>query len=91
MFSTEAGMEIDEQSDRDLYSLANAPYPIDESLESGSNVIDERDGHSAKQDLESSTTDEGIHTDESNKLFEKTASSIHTSLAPNSNVTTDTE
>jgi hypothetical protein len=76
-------MRIDES----LEHFANAEGSMHERLEPDSNVTDERDQHSEKQDSQSFSTEEGMQIDESDEHFEKTIRSMPESLEPDSNVT----
>jgi hypothetical protein len=82
---TEEGMQIDESDEQE----SNANAPIDESLESDSNVNVERDSHSQKHCLPIVSTDEGMQIDESDEQEENTDSPIDETFEPLSKTTSE--
>jgi hypothetical protein len=59
------------------------------SLESGANVISEREVQPEKQKLQSRSTEEGIEMDQSDEHFEKAHGEIRESREPGSKVTAE--
>jgi hypothetical protein len=75
-------MQIDESDEQ----LQNADSPIEESLESESNVTVESDLHARKDQFPSSLTEEGMQIDESDEQESNAFSPIGESLESDSNV-----
>jgi hypothetical protein len=82
IFWTEEGIQIVESDEQ----FENAWLSIHESLESGSNVIVEREVHLLKQWQQILSTEEGIQIVESDEQFENASLSIHESLESDSNL-----
>jgi hypothetical protein len=75
-----AGMRIDDSDEQP----SNAKSPINESRESDSNIIIEREEQFRKQQRSIRSTAEGMQIDESDEQFSNTQSPRHESLEPDS-------